>query len=121
MCIAYAYFIDSYPNGYMMPRNYVEYMRRLKKSLHNAYMNDWTGHGNEKEHTQKTHHREMKNKLHSYKAFDDFDSGFGLLGSPGFSTGIFLRSPYATQMELESVAGKDVPDIQITMFPSVCE
>ena len=40
---------------------------------------------------------------------------FGILGTPGFSTGAFLRSPFADN----SISDPSVPDIQITLFPNV--
>ncbi len=37
---------------------------------------------------------------------------FGVLGSPGISAGAFLVSPYSTN---------GVPDIQLTVFPTVSD
>ena len=37
-------------------------------------------------------------------------SAYGVLGTPGFSSGAFLKSPYCKSSD---------PDIQLTFFPSV--
>jgi hypothetical protein len=39
-------------------------------------------------------------------------SAYGVLGTPGFATGAFLKSPHCTTHD---------PDIQLTFFPSVCD
>ena len=47
----------------------------------------------------------------------EFASGqLGILGTSGFSTGGFLRSPWA-----EEIGGEVAPDIQLTVFPRVVE
>lgn len=71
-------------------------------------------------------------KLHpeAHRLFDETDcltdmeardeDPFGALGSPGFSAGAFIRSPYA--IDDASSSGPDVdnvPDIQLTFFPNV--
>lgn len=39
-------------------------------------------------------------------------STYGVMGTPGFSSGAFLKSPYCRSSD---------PDIQLTFFPSVCD
>ena len=41
----------------------------------------------------------------------------GVFGSPGFSAGAFLRSPY--QIDDASSNSTAIPDIQLTVFPAV--
>ena len=41
---------------------------------------------------------------------------FGLMGSSGFYTGVFLRSPFSPH-----ILDNSVPDLQITVFPSVTD
>jgi choline dehydrogenase len=42
----------------------------------------------------------------------DIDDSYGILGSPGLSSGAFLKSVYATD---------DIPDIQLTVYPMISE
>ncbi len=45
------------------------------------------------------------------------ESDYGVMGSPGFSVGAFLRSPFAK----DNILDPSVPDIQVTVFPNVVD
>jgi len=81
-----------YPSAYMFPMQWLEYVTAVKESL------------------GELHSTAAKGSQTPASPLD-----FGVLGSPGFSTGAFLRSPYAEGR----ITDPTVPDIQITLFPNV--
>ena len=149
------YFIDTYPNGYMLPWDYVEYMQQLKHTMLNSGHGSTSSSGTSSGTTSGTGANNANNgDIHTNTHNKDSTTtttttskstststapSFGLLGSPGFSTGVFLRSPYSTSGTETGTSGTgvgtsgtetgtsgtgvglDVPDIQVTMFPSVSD
>jgi hypothetical protein len=81
----YPHFVVANPSAFELPEMWIKYSSTISKIRKNQ---------NELTATQR-----MK--------------GFGLIGTPGFSVGGFLLSPYAEDA--------DTSDVQITLFPTVSD